>query len=82
MYLTIEDGKKIAMPRYYKEKIYSHMERSEISGFQKGEIERRMLEETEQLVKEEKLSEHIRCKKEAIDHSKILMEKNSLKTKI
>lgn len=50
MHLTIEDGKKIGMPRYYKELIYTRMERSEIAGYHKGEIEKRVLEETMQII--------------------------------
>lgn len=48
MCLDLEDGKKIAMPRYYKDKIYTHMERSEIAGYQKGEIEKRTVQAVEQ----------------------------------
>lgn len=32
-YLTIENGKKIAMPRYYKNKIYSPRDKEEIKAF-------------------------------------------------
>lgn len=32
-HLTIEDGKKIAMPRYYKQKIYTDQERKRIAFF-------------------------------------------------
>lgn len=39
MYINIGDGKKAAMPRYYKNKIYSDEQRKEISGYQKGKIE-------------------------------------------
>lgn len=45
MYINIGDGKKAAMPRYFKNKIYSNAERSEISGFQKGQIEIKTLQE-------------------------------------
>lgn len=31
MYLPIEDGKKIAMPRYYKDKIYNETERKRLA---------------------------------------------------
>lgn len=44
MHLTLEDGKKVAMPRYYKDKLYTRDERSEISGYQKGEMEKRFVE--------------------------------------
>lgn len=33
MYLTLEGGKKIAMPRYYKDKIYTEEERKRIAFF-------------------------------------------------
>lgn len=33
LYIPILDGKKIAMPRYYKDKIYSEMERKRIAFF-------------------------------------------------
>lgn len=33
MYLNIEDGKKIAMPRYYKIKIFTELERKQIAFF-------------------------------------------------
>ena len=35
MVLTIEEGKKIAMPRYYKLKLYTEQERKTIAHFQK-----------------------------------------------
>lgn len=44
MYVNLEGGKKAAMPRYYKDKIYNHEERSEVSGYQKGEMEKRFYE--------------------------------------
>lgn len=44
MYLNIEDGKKIAMPRYYKDKIYNHDERSLVGGYQKGQMEAKQKE--------------------------------------
>lgn len=39
MYINVGDKKKAAMPRYYKNKIYTDEQRSIISGFQKGKIE-------------------------------------------
>lgn len=48
MCLNIEDGKKVAMPRYYKEKIYTRSQRSEISGYQKGMIEEKTIKEIQQ----------------------------------
>jgi len=43
MYINIDGGKKAAMPRYYKNKIYTDEQRKEIAGYQKGEIENRLL---------------------------------------
>lgn len=42
MYVNIGDGKKAAMPRYYKDRIYTRDVRSEISGFFRGEIEKEL----------------------------------------
>ena len=47
MYCIVDGTKKIAMPRYFKDKVYSLMERSEVSGYQKGEMEKRAREEYE-----------------------------------
>lgn len=44
MYVVVEGGKKISMPRYYKDIIYSPEIRSEIAGYQKGEMEKKELE--------------------------------------
>jgi hypothetical protein len=33
MYVPIEDGKKIAMPRYYKDKMYNEEEKVKISKY-------------------------------------------------
>lgn len=43
MYCTIEGGKKISMPRYYKDKIYDAEER----GYIKGQFERILSEKME-----------------------------------
>lgn len=45
MYLNLEDGKKISMPRYYKQKIYTESERSEIAGHHKGLLEEKLFEQ-------------------------------------
>lgn len=51
MYINIEGGKKIAMPRYFKDKIYSDRERADIaihakneSFFRDQEFEQEMLD--------------------------------------
>lgn len=41
MYVTADDGKKIAMPRYYKQKIYSENERKRIGYWTKQAEEKR-----------------------------------------
>lgn len=68
MYLTTEQGKKLAMPRYYKDKLYTYGERSEIAGYQKGEIEKRLLQETKQeLAKgDQSFKQFLQNKKEAV----------------
>lgn len=38
-YLTVEGGKKVCMPRYYKDRLYTLEERSLISGLYKGQLE-------------------------------------------
>lgn len=75
MYLTIEDGKKIAMPRYLKDLIYTREERSEIAGYQKGEIEKRFLQETaEEMAKgDASYKNYLHGKKEAVKQSFINM---------
>lgn len=71
MYLTTEQGKKLAMPRYYKDKLYTHEERSEIAGYHKGEIEKKVLKETElQLMKGDvAYKQYLNNKKEAVNAS-------------
>lgn len=47
MYINIEDGKKAAMPRYFKDKIYNHDERLEVGGYQKLQIENKIIKEAQ-----------------------------------
>lgn len=49
MYCNIEDGKKIAMPRYYKNKIYHETEQWAIAFFAKIKNEEMILQEMEKL---------------------------------
>lgn len=51
MYCNLKDGKKIAMPRYYKEKIYSEMERKRINFFLVPEMREKIRQEYDDLVK-------------------------------
>jgi hypothetical protein len=45
-YCNLEDGKKIAMPRYYKDKIYTEMERKRVAFFTRQKMEKQIIEET------------------------------------
>lgn len=68
MYLPLYDGKKIAMPRYYKEKIYSKLQR-ELIGNQMRNVP---LEEKDLTAKEEIIRfEHsqVKLKKSRIDET-------------
>jgi len=49
MYVPLLDGKKASMPRYYKDRIYSRDERSEIGGMFKGKLEKELYEHLCQL---------------------------------
>lgn len=75
MHLTTEQGQKIAMPRYYKDLLYNRMERSEIAGYQKGEIEKRLMQETEDHQNDIKTLLH--NKREAVKASYSRMYKNA-----
>lgn len=49
MYCPLKDGKKIAMPRYYKDKIYNEQERKTIAFFMKQKADQMLLEEMAEL---------------------------------
>lgn len=49
MYIPLQGGSKIAMPRYYKQKIYERELMSEIAGWLKGEYERKTIQKLERL---------------------------------
>ncbi|QCS37348.1 replication initiation protein [Tortoise microvirus 89] len=51
MYCQVEGNKKIAMPRYYKDKIYTELERERIAFFAKIQNDLRDSEEYERLQK-------------------------------
>lgn len=44
MYCNLEDGKKISMPRYYKDKIYTDLERQRVAFFSRMRMIRDQLE--------------------------------------
>lgn len=45
MYLNIEEGKKISMPRYYKEKIYTESERKKIAAAAEEKLKKEAVKE-------------------------------------
>lgn len=47
MYVNIEGGKKVAMPRYYKQKLYTDGERRQIAEHLIPEMDKRLLESLE-----------------------------------
>jgi len=65
LYCPLKDGKKIAMPRYYKEKIYSRDERLE----QKAYYTEKIFEQLEEYAYNPNINEIIRNRKEAIKSS-------------
>jgi hypothetical protein len=48
MYVPIEDGKKIAMPRYYKDKMYNEEEKDKISKYMVKISEELLLEQSKE----------------------------------
>lgn len=70
VYLNLEDGKKIAMPRYYRNKIYTPAELSEAMGFIRGEMEKKSLEETQKIsVNEKQWKKHLHNQREGVKAS-------------
>jgi len=49
MYIPMQDNKKIAMPRYYKDKIYNEMEKTKVANAIKIMIENQTNEEMQEL---------------------------------
>lgn len=78
MYVPLEDGKKIAMPRYYKQKIYTDAERQRI-GIR---IQKELLREEKKRTKEQNLElrkkEHYIALKKSEINSKDIRTKKSL----
>lgn len=67
MYLVLEGGKKIAMPRYFKDKIYTEEERKRIAFFAQIMNEQREAEELAARIREYG-DDHVRVKVEADKH--------------
>lgn len=53
MYLNLKDGKKAAMPRYYKEKIYDYWQRQRIANHQKDLLLQKQMEALETMTEQE-----------------------------
>lgn len=73
MYLNLTDGKKIGMPRYYKEKIYSDEKRKAIGYFARQKV---LKEKAKQMAKN---PNYYRDKFESDKASFRTMDKNSNK---
>lgn len=58
MYCNLKDGKKIAMPRYYKEKVFDEYQRIMAGKYQRE----KMLEEESKLIKKLGIDEYRRKK--------------------
>lgn len=80
MYCNIEDGKKIAMPRYYKDKIYAEHERERIAFHARIANEERNLK-MEQEWKDRFGDDYVRAKVEADKASFDKMYKDSEKNR-
>lgn len=76
MYINLEGGKKAAMPRYYKDRIYTLEERSLVGGYQKGEMEKRFYKNVEEV------EEYGKYYSEAVAAAFRKVESQSVKTKI
>lgn len=72
MYIPIEDGKKIAMPRYYKDKLYEIEERQAISEKQKIRVQE--IEDEERLKYGD---QYEKIKVERVQHSQQKMAKKA-----
>lgn len=80
MYLTTTDGKKVSMPRYYKDKMYTESERERIAFFGKLSAEVRFAEYWDDMYKRFG-DDAPRVKAEADKAAFIKMVKNSLKNR-
>lgn len=66
LYLNIEDNKKIAMPRYYKDKIYTKEQRGQLKAFHTEKITRELIE----LAYSDHVNIYARSIKNSIEHKK------------
>lgn len=73
MYCNIPDGKKISMPRYYKNKIYEEYERIMVGKYQYDE----MIKRQNQMIEQMGMDAYINLKQMKIDHSCTLVNINS-----
>lgn len=77
VYCNIKDGKKISMPRYYKDKIYSREERGQIKAY----FSEKMRIELENLAYNPNVNVIVRATKEAIkaEFKKLKIKQNERK---
>lgn len=71
MYCNLKGGDKVGMPRYFKEKIYTELERKRVGYYTRL----RMIKELEEVMKEDPYYD--RNKMEAVKAAFLLMDKNS-----
>ena len=72
MYCNIKDGKKIAMPRYYKDKIYNNEERGEL----KSKFTEQARQELEELAYNPEIKEIYRARQQSIKQEFIKLKNN------
>lgn len=75
MYLTVADGKKVSMPRYYKDKIYNREERGQIKAKYTKEYQDKLDRMLENPIEAEILINQIINQKKSNDE-KIKLAKN------
>lgn len=81
MHLNIEGNKKIAMPRYYKEKLYTEQERKAISQALQDKLISDLLRDIMSMTMDEQLTKRWN-KKQSIEQAYRKQKTKSLKTKI
>lgn len=80
MCVNYDGNKKCAMPRYYKDKIYTREQRSEIVGHMRGEIEKKALEEVQKNINNPGF---VRAKRQAVEAAfRAMAHKAKTRTKV
>lgn len=81
MYITIEDGKKISMPRYFKDKIYTDRERKIIGWNAIEKNMENMAKKDEEYIRKYGENEYLRMTIESHIHSFEKMYQNANKNR-